>query len=973
MIKSPMIVDDLLAIFQNYKGYEYIGSRASKSPKPERFKSYQTPYFRLKTTLYNDDLENISFTNGANLLEKILLPSFGMSSVKFYGHQSEILLSYPSAGGCYPMEIYLVSSRLDGVDKGVYYYSIPNHSFYKVNNQDSVYLLNESLLEEHQDADFYFIITAYHWRSCWKYSNRGYRFGIIETGHVLSNFQYVLKSLGLDFSSYTVCKANYLRTLLSIDNFEEPFAVIAVNIPNKEEQGQGRKRTMDLNTKLAATASGTIDQGAIAFDWTAILNYQDKVNQSIKRPSEQWLQQYQVPEQWGYKDTIKLLYQRRSSARYSNTELSYADFMSLTQYVQTDQLQIKTYAIVHAVQNMQPGVYHIDGVPSLIKAGEFRDISTKLCIDQQFVYDSSVLFFFAIDRSAIADSDYYLYQKQLIESGILSQNLYLKSLEYKMSYSAIGGYYDDDARVFMELPAHMEVIYAGTLGMESDQINSLKRDRYYLNQSTPVQDVVESHANENSISQSMIISKLYGAVLENGDRIAIRYDQQAYTYKEMWSRIAARGAWLKEQLPLKGLVGLSMKNCADYLFTYYGLLLEGYLPMLIDHTFTRDEMNSLCDYYHIPAVVSLTATNELCVEQVLPEELFLTSPLLEQLTDVATCRFSSGTTGRPKCLMFTEEAIVNAGLNWAKATSITQQDNVLCTALFHNGLAFNTSFLAVFLSGATLHIQKQITPKSIWEIVSNQNISILVAFPVVYDLLNQSKFCNSNHGLRLCLSSSAPLHHAIKEAFTAKVGLDICDYYGIVECGPCTFNDGSKPLSQGIPVPGVSFRIVDEQGKELEEGATGFVHIKSQSMSKGYLKGDVEFQVTPDGYYQTSDQGYLDGGYLYINGRTSDLINVAGKKVDPVEIENVLLKLEFIRDAAVVGVMNERQTTEFPVAYIVTEASFDLDLIIAYCQQYLAPFKLPQKIIAISEIPRSGVGKIKRKQLVEDFLNSNRK
>jgi long-chain acyl-CoA synthetase len=972
-MNSPAIVDDLLTVFQNYKGYEYIGSRANKSPKPERFKSYHTPYFRLKTSLYNGELDNICYTDGANLLEKIMMPSYGMSSVKFYGHQSEILLSYPSAGGCYPIELYLVASRLEGIDRGVYYYSLPNHSFYKVNHHDSFYLLNESLLNEHKNADFYFIITAYHWRSCWKYSNRGYRFSTIESGHVLANFQYVLASLGLDFASYTVCKADYLRTLLAIDRFEEPFAVIAVNIPQQEDLREAPKRTMDLNTKLAVSSSGPIDQGAIDFDWSAILNYQDRVNQSIRKPSENWLQQYRVPQQWGYKETIHLLYQRRSSAQYTNASLPHADFMNLVRYLQADQLQVKMYAIVHAVENMPPGVYQIDGIPRLIKAGAFRDISTKLCIDQQFVYDSSVLFFFAIDHSSIPEGDDYLYQKQLIESGILSQNLHLKSLEYKMSYSAIGGYYDDEARVFLELAPHMEIIYAGALGVESNQMNPVKRDRYYLNKSEPISVAGEALEGETKFAQNQIIARLYGSVLDNEDRIAIQYDHKAYTYREMWNNIASRGAWFKEQLPLKGPVGLSMKNCAEYLFTYYGLLLEGYIPMLIDHTFTKDEVTSLCDYYHIPNVVSLGVNGELCVEQMLPQERSLPSALREQLSDVATCRFSSGTTGRPKCLMFTHDAILNAGLNWAKASSITRDDNVLCTALFHNGLAFNTSFLSVFLTGATLHIQKQITPKSIWETISRHQITILVAFPVVYDLLNQSKYCNNQHALRLCLSSSAPLFHAVKEAFLAKVGLEICDYYGIVECGPCTFNDGVKSYSQGVPVPGVSFRIVDEQGQEVGDGVTGAVQIRSQSMAKDYFKGETPFHVTPDGYYQTSDQGYLDNGYLYIVGRTSDLINVAGKKVDPVEIENVLLRLDFIRDAAVVGVMNERQTTEFPVAFIVTEADFDLDLIVAYCQQYLAPFKLPQKIVAVSEIPRSGVGKIKRKQLVQDFIKNNRK
>ncbi|WP_372010039.1 AMP-binding protein [Paenibacillus chitinolyticus] len=961
MINQLLTQEDALSIFYNLKGREYVGSKFSKSPRPERHKNFEGPYTRLKTSVFNKTNEDMLPKTGLSILEQVLLSSFSVTSVKFYGYQSEMLWSFPSAGGCYPVDVYVIVRSLDGVEPGIYYYSPLNTSLHKIACADSLFLLDEAILPQDQDADYYIMVSAVPWRSCWKYSHRGYRFSFIDAGHVLANFQTIFHSLGVNFTTYTACKDQHIKTLLHLDSHEEPVGIIAV----KQHETKPLAVQQAYRGNYQSRCITTFDSGLSAFDWEPIRLYQEKVRQSLQhqQPSEDWTVRHHIPAEWNdYNEMLRLIIERRSSSSYLPVEIPRHDFIRLLEFVNSLGMPIRIFCVVHAVEGMIPGTYEFNGSElKMIKAGDFRARSTQLCFDQEFVHDSSVLFFFAIDKSQVNDKNFYTYQQRLVDMGILAQMIYLKSGELKLGYSAIGGYYDEEAKELFNLGENMDLLYSGTLG--KDDVNSafkVKMDRYYLNKPKDSEEVKGDSPAQNG----RIIDKLYEAVLKYGPKEAIRYADESYTYHQFWNQVEKTGAWIKQQIPKQYPVGISMKNCPNYLFAYYGLLLEGYIPMLIDHTFTQDEVDNLCSYYNIGSLLTLDGEGRIQVQ--LRDENF-DSFDEDEFANVATCRFSSGTTGRPKCLMFTHDAVINAGVNWAKASGITSADNVQVTALFHNGLAFNTSLLAVFVSGACLFIAKQITPKSIWETVMKENISILVAFPVVYDLLNNSKYCKPEHNLRLCLSSAAPLHYAVKQSFLDKTGMEICDYYGIVEAGPCTFNNGSKEASLGTPVPGVDIRIVNEEGFAVADGESGIIQVRSSSMAKGYYKASFPFVISPDGYYQTTDRGFIESNHLHINGRSSDMINVAGKKMDPLEVENVLLKLSGVQDVAVVGIMNERKTTEYPVAFVVLDPGVTIDDLIAHCQQYLAPFKLPQKFVTVDSIPRSGVGKIKRKELADSL------
>jgi long-chain acyl-CoA synthetase len=959
------MLSELYQLSYNAKGREYVGSNFQKTPRPERFKQYDGSSIRLKTSMADSNGEISEDRMDLHILEKILLSAYSVTSVKFYGYQSEMVWSIPSAGACYPVEVYVINRSLEGINPGAYYYSALETSLYRISDLEYQFLLNESLLSEDQEADFYLVFTIIPWRSCWKYSYRGYRFCLLDAGHMMANFQLVLNSLNVATTAYTHCRSQHLKVFMHLDKLEEPVGVISVK-NNKGVQSPLNPEVINLQYINQSKSRSVFNEASNfgQFDWSPIVKYQEMIKASTNQPTPLWRSSYCLPKRWNQLDDISpLLIKRRSCSAFLPVCIANHEVQELVDFIHGMHIPITIYGIIHAVEGVDPGIYKLDAQYKLLRAGDFREQSTKLCLDQDIVYDCSILLFFVVCLEGMKDLDSWRLQQRLIEAGALAQMIYLKCKELKLGYSAVGGYYDLEVRDLLQLNDDFEVIYSGVVGKEDvNAVFQIKNDRFYLNK--PMQS--ETALLNQEASDKMIIDQLRESVDKYNDHPAILCGNETYTYKELWRNIESYATYFNNNIPHKYPVGIYMKNDPKYIFTYYGLLLGGYIPMLIDFTLTDEEVNFIRTNYHIGSIVYLTDENQIGLNTFEEDYLEFDN---DQFANVATCRFSSGTTGIPKCLMFTYKAIINAAVNWAKASSISQLDRVLCTAVFHNGLAFNTSLLSVFLSGASLVICRQITPRAIWEIVKREKVTILVAFPIVYDMLNKSKYCDGQNSLRLCISSAAKLNNNVKQAFKEKVGLTIGDYYGIVEAGPATFNSGLYPDSLGCSIDGVQLRIVNDDGVEIHNDELGTLQIKSSSMAKGYYNVSISLTelITPDGYYHTSDRAYIRNGQLYVTGRTNDIINVAGKKVDPQEIENVLLSIDGINDCAVVGVMNTSLTSEYPLAFIVFDTEMEEKQIVRYCQENLAPFKLPQKFIRTSFIPRNGAGKIKRQELIDSM------
>jgi acyl-CoA synthetase (AMP-forming)/AMP-acid ligase II len=444
-------------------------------------------------------------------------------------------------------------------------------------------------------------------------------------------------------------------------------------------------------------------------------------------------------------------------------------------------------------------------------------------------------------------------------------------------------------------------------------------------------------------------------------------------YAELSSKVAQRGRVLDSVLgPELVRVAIHAGNSLEYVVSYYALIASGRLPFLVDAEFGAvelEEIRSTCgvtaflvddpDSFPLPMSARVVPGSSLTLVTTTrrrPEGVSEPHPA------TVTCRFTSGSTGAPKCLEFSARAIYNAARNWMTGTVVGRGDRVLCLASFSNGLAFNTSLLPVLLAGAQLHIYRGLpTSRGITRAVVRSRATRLVAFPFAYRVLAEAPQADvaAFATVRTAVSAAAVLPADVRASFENRYRVRIADYYGIAEVGPCTFEpDHRRRDGLGIALPGVTLRTVELPTGEHE------IRVRTESMATGYLNapGALRDRVDHDGYLRTGDLGRIEDGRLFVTGRVGGPINLAGRKVDPTEIERFVRTLDGIQDAVV---FLDTAAGADPVLHVVlagTRCPARGDVVRA-CRRNLAAYKVPGRVSYLPAIPRSTTGKVRFSEL----------
>jgi len=233
--------------------------------------------------------------------------------------------------------------------------------------------------------------------------------------------------------------------------------------------------------------------------------------------------------------------------------------------------------------------------------------------------------------------------------------------------------------------------------------------------------------------------------------------------------------------------------------------------------------------------------------------------------------------------------------------------------------------------------------------------------------------------IKACISGSAPLPMEIQERFEQITGGKLVEGFGMTEASPVThcnpIEKGRKAGSIGIPVPDTEAKIVDlETGADLPLGGDqqGELYVRGPQVMKGYWKRPEETADTidADGWLHTGDICKADAdGYFFIVDRKKDMIIASGFKVLPRDVEEVLFMHPRVLEAVVVGIPQLARGDETVKAYIVPKGEGELptvEEIKAFCQLHLAPYKVPREIELRQELPKTMIGKVLRRVLVEE-------
>jgi acyl-coenzyme A synthetase/AMP-(fatty) acid ligase len=332
--------------------------------------------------------------------------------------------------------------------------------------------------------------------------------------------------------------------------------------------------------------------------------------------------------------------------------------------------------------------------------------------------------------------------------------------------------------------------------------------------------------------------------------------------------------------------------------------------------------------------------------------------------DVAFVVWTSGTTGRPKPILHTHTSYVElldrvlGPLRSGGASDREPTPNLIPVSMALNAGIYNALF--GLRAGAALVMMEKFEPEGFAELVHRFSIRSTVLPPAAMAMLTDSPV-NDLGPLKYVRSITAPLSPLQATRFAEKFPVHVLNGYGQAEIGEVIGWTASnakefpeKIGAVGRPHPGVAIRI-DERGHLL---------VRPPNSAVG-----IEERIDSDGFVDTGDLARIDDdGFVWIEGRAGDVINRGGNKVHPDAVEEVLRLLPRVLDAAVVGVPDER-LGEVPVAFLVGEP-IDTDSVITHCRAHLVAYKAPAAVIWVDALPRSEVGKVLRRELVEIYADS---
>jgi len=340
----------------------------------------------------------------------------------------------------------------------------------------------------------------------------------------------------------------------------------------------------------------------------------------------------------------------------------------------------------------------------------------------------------------------------------------------------------------------------------------------------------------------------------------------------------------------------------------------------------------------------------------------------------AVLQYTGGTTGVSKGAVLTHgNLLVNMRqLDLISRGYVEQGKDCVVTALpMYHIFAFTVNLLLFYHHGGRNVLVPSPRPiQNCQRAIENYPVNWITGVNTLYNALLNEEWFNiyPPKTMKVALAGGTALHPSVAERWKALVGCPIVEGYGLTESSPLLcFNPISKARNDsiGIPAPGTSVRIVDENGECVAPGKPGELVAKGPQIMQGYWNRDDETAKSlQDGWLFTGDIAEMDPeGFFRIVDRKKDMILVSGFNVYPNEVEECLARVDKVQESAVVGVPNE-QSGEQVWAYVVArDESLSEAELAAHCKENLAGYKRPKKFIFRDDLPKTPVGKVLRKEL----------
>ena len=463
------------------------------------------------------------------------------------------------------------------------------------------------------------------------------------------------------------------------------------------------------------------------------------------------------------------------------------------------------------------------------------------------------------------------------------------------------------------------------------------------------------------------MSENFARLLEAGARsapgaLALSWDSGTLT----WAALDLRAGGVARALSARGVragetVVVSLPNGWPFAAALWGALKLGATVTPLNPLLTGEERMRIVEDLRPAAIVEETGADEAAVASV------------EGAGAPALILYTSGSTGEPKGVVLSHEALTFANRSWiGPVMGLTAADVVLAALPLSHSFGLNGALLAPLLAGASVVLLDHFSPEAALGAIAHHRVTVFPGVAAMFRrMLDAPAMATADLGsLRAVVSGAAPCPWELAREWRERTGVRIIRGYGSTELfRPISHLAGDpcdEPESVGRPVPGVEIAVVDDAGAALPQGEVGELWIRTPAAMEGYLDRPEETRaVLADGWFRTGDLVTVSpDGHVCIVGRKRELILRGGYSVVPAEVEAVLLGHPAAAEAAVVGLPHADLGEE--VAAFVTlrpGAASDPDELIAHCKAHLAGFKSPRQVQIVAQLPKSATGKILKSRL----------
>jgi long-chain acyl-CoA synthetase len=474
-------------------------------------------------------------------------------------------------------------------------------------------------------------------------------------------------------------------------------------------------------------------------------------------------------------------------------------------------------------------------------------------------------------------------------------------------------------------------------------------------------------------------------------RPALREGVRELTYDQLnrqANRVAT--ALIREGIRPGESIGLCAPNSIDWIVFYFGVLKAGAVAVTLSGLLTGEELTRLVRHaaprWMFTTASKLEALSPLKgpggIEKMISPggDLDLSSLMalgiesfraLElERTDPAAVLYTGGTTGIPKGVLLSQEAMAFSSHTVAYCERSTEDDLALCFMPFNHVFGQIHIMNATLYSCGCLELLPAFDLERIMTLMASGRVTKFFAVPTVYiRLLSLSDLERKLGRLRYCFSAAASMPREIVHQWKERTGITIAESYGMTEGMPVTYNHYYRHVvgSVGTPVQGVEVEIRDPLGSRVEPGEEGEVCLRGPNVMIGYLNNPEETATAfwEGGWFRSGDIGRFDeDDYLFLVDRLKDLIITGGENVYPREVEEILYTSPQVEECAIIGVPDQ-EWGERVTAFIVPKPGETItpEDLKSFLKTRLSSFKVPKEYIALSELPKSPTGKILKREL----------